>query len=556
MLSTRAQIKIKYILDQVFAAALLVVLSPWLLVIAVLIKLDSRGSVLFCQQRIGWQKRQFTVIKFRTMVKDADRLLNNDGTPRCSRVTRLGAILRRTSLDELPQLLNILLGQMSFVGPRPGPAERHQHFTPSQQRRCEMKPGITGLAQVSGRNTLPWSRRVELDIQYVDGYSLWLDIRILLSTLRVVLTGEGTVLDRNLQQADDISQPIIELQHRPSQHDLPFPRIEPAMVDHYRKEIGYEQVLGAINESLAESHDRELSDLDEEYSTIHVIGVPRSGTTLLTQLISSTLDVGYINNLIAAYWRVPCYGIRLSEKLLAGARPASFRSDFGRTASIQEPHEFGYFWTHLLGYPEMAEQAIDFEQSIDRERLRRVLLNMAHTFGKPIVFKSFMLAWHLKMMQQTMPKSIFLWIRRDRIDNALSIAKAREAQLGSVEKWISIKPREYAWLRNAPVPTQIAGQIFFTELAIARQVELIGGRNVLEIEYQQMCANPQGVIERLRDLLRRDGQEVRQIALAPEKFEISSPRSTDHPLYGPIKDAIEKFEQERSNVDDTLRRAG
>ena len=303
MISPSTQLKFKYAFDRLLAAAALIMLSPFLLLIALLIKLDSRGSALFCQHRIGFQGKQFTVFKFRTMVQNADELLDTRGVPTADRITRVGHWLRRMSLDELPQLINILLGDMAVVGPRPGPAERHQRYTPWQQRRCEVRPGVTGLAQVSGRNTLPWSRRVELDIEYVDNYSWALDLRILLKTILVVFSGDGIVLDRNPGQADDIGQSAIPTSVASEARNaaLPFHRIEPELVGAYRKDASFEHVLKALNDSLAECHDRELLDLEERFPTIHVIGAPRSGTTLLTQLVSSSLDVGYINNLIAAF---------------------------------------------------------------------------------------------------------------------------------------------------------------------------------------------------------------------------------------------------------------
>lgn len=318
-------------------------------------------------------------------------------------------------------------------------------------------------------------------------------------------------------------------------------RIAPTLIGHYKKDESYEQMLLALNQSLASSHDQNLLELPEDYSTIHILGAPRSGTTLLSQLISANLDVGYINNFIASFWRAPCYGIQLSEKLLAGARPASYRSDLGRTTSIQEPHEFGYFWRYFLGYPEMAEQPAGFEQLIDWVRLRKVLINMTHAFDKPLVFKSFLLIWHLKRMQQVLPKSIFLWIRRDAIDNGLSILKAREAQLGSIDKWISLKPKEYDWLQHQPVPSQIAGQIFFTERAIADQVELIGSNNTLIIEYRDLCTNPQGVLEQLLAVLKNNGQTVKQINSPPAQFPFSA-SPTEHYLRDQLRVAYENLQ--------------
>jgi lipopolysaccharide/colanic/teichoic acid biosynthesis glycosyltransferase len=138
---------------------------------------------------------------------DADSMLEPDGRALVNRITGVGRLLRFLSLDELPQLVNILRGEMSFVGPRPVLVEHWQRYTDRQRLRFDMRPGITGLAQVSGRNTLPWSRRIELDLHYIEYFSLWLDCRILARTVRAVALREGVVLDRNPEEVDDLPPP-------------------------------------------------------------------------------------------------------------------------------------------------------------------------------------------------------------------------------------------------------------------------------------------------------------------------------------------------------------
>lgn len=271
MLSRSHMIAAKYAFDRAAALVLLVLLSPLLLAISIAVKLDSLGSVLFRQERIGWGGQRFTVLKFRTMVQQADLLLDSTGMPTRNRITRIGHWLRKTSLDELPQLINIVLGQMSFIGPRPCLEDRHQQFSAEQQRRCAMRPGVTGLAQVTGRNTLPWSRRVELDIQYIDQYSWSLDLRVFVRTVKTVLTGAGIILDRNPQDVDDLPPLVAVGGAIAPDDDLPFRRVEPPCLKEYQKEPGFELLLKTINSSLAGSHDRELSELPEDYSTIHII---------------------------------------------------------------------------------------------------------------------------------------------------------------------------------------------------------------------------------------------------------------------------------------------
>ena len=189
-------------IDVAVASVLLVVLSPLMAAIAVLIKATSPGPVLFRQIRCGLHGRPFTFLKFRSMRTDAERLkaalaaFNEMDGPAFKmtndpRVTPVGRWLRRTSLDELPQLWNILKGDMSFVGPRPAVVEEVRQYEPWQRRRLSMPPGLTCLWQVSGRNELTFNEWMQLDLQYIDNWSLWLDLKIVLKTIPAVLLGRG-----------------------------------------------------------------------------------------------------------------------------------------------------------------------------------------------------------------------------------------------------------------------------------------------------------------------------------------------------------------------------
>ena len=206
MLSRNAQKRIKGFCDRVLSCVLLVVLSPLFLVLAILVKAGDRGPVFFKQDRPGLGGKRFDIWKFRTMIPDADRHLDKNGrvSGDVDRITKVGRFLRSLSLDELPQLINIFRGEMSFIGPRPALIEHLERYTEEQRQRLDMKPGITGLAQVNGRNTLTWSKRIEFDLQYIQDYSLLLDVKILLKTMKVVLFREGIVLDRNPDFADDL----------------------------------------------------------------------------------------------------------------------------------------------------------------------------------------------------------------------------------------------------------------------------------------------------------------------------------------------------------------
>ncbi|MFI8849309.1 sugar transferase [Streptomyces sp. 891-h] len=199
---TGARRAVKEVVDRMGAALLLMLFAPLMVLVGLLVLADSRGGAFYRQRRVGKDGREFTILKFRTMVAGADRARaaladRNEGAGllfklrRDPRVTRVGAVLRRYSIDELPQLFNVLTGSMSLVGPRPPLPEESAAYGPDIRRRLLVKPGLTGLWQISGRSDLPWEEAVRLDLRYVEDWSLALDAVILWKTLRAVLQGQG-----------------------------------------------------------------------------------------------------------------------------------------------------------------------------------------------------------------------------------------------------------------------------------------------------------------------------------------------------------------------------
>ena len=180
---------VKRIFDILLAGLGLIVLSPVFIFIAIAIRIKLGRPVMFKQMRPGLQGRSFFMYKFRTMTGKRDE--NGVLLPDEMRLTRLGKFLRSSSLDELPELFNVLKGDMSLVGPRPLLMQYLQRYTPEQARRHEVKPGITGWAQVNGRNAISWAEKFVLDVWYVDNCSLWLDIKILFMTVLKVFQREG-----------------------------------------------------------------------------------------------------------------------------------------------------------------------------------------------------------------------------------------------------------------------------------------------------------------------------------------------------------------------------
>jgi len=195
-------LKIKDIFDLIFSIIILIFITPFLLIIALLIKLEDNGPVLFKQERIGLNGRRFVFFKFRSMIVNAEAIqeqlmdknevdgpvfkIEND-----PRITKIGKFLRKTSLDELPQFYNVLKGDMSVVGPRPPLLREVQQYDRSQLRRLSMKPGITCIWQVAGRNTVSFEEWMSMDLKYIDNWSLWLDFKIALATVVVIFKANG-----------------------------------------------------------------------------------------------------------------------------------------------------------------------------------------------------------------------------------------------------------------------------------------------------------------------------------------------------------------------------
>lgn len=180
---------IKRCFDVLVGLIILIVLLPIYILVALLIWVFMGRPIFFVQKRAGLHGKPFNIVKFRTMKELFDK--KGERLPDEKRITRIGRFLRATSLDELPQVFNVLKGEMSIVGPRPQMYEFIEHYSDLQMRRHEVQPGITGLAQVSGRNNLSWDEKFKLDLEYVDNHSIFMDLKIILKTVVVILKREG-----------------------------------------------------------------------------------------------------------------------------------------------------------------------------------------------------------------------------------------------------------------------------------------------------------------------------------------------------------------------------
>lgn len=190
---------IKRLIDIILSLIVLVLFLPVWIIVAILIKVTSKGPIFFLQDRPGQHKEIFKVYKYRTMKIGSEKMIKGQEVMKDDdRVTSIGKFLRRTKLDEIPQVLNVLKGEMSLVGPRPERIASLDDYDDEISKRLNMKPGMTGLAQVSGNIYLTLQDRYKFDVYYIENYSLWLDIKIILRTVGVVLFGEDSYIDKCL----------------------------------------------------------------------------------------------------------------------------------------------------------------------------------------------------------------------------------------------------------------------------------------------------------------------------------------------------------------------
>ena len=188
-ISRKLRVTMKRLVDIFIASIALIILLPIFILVAYKVRRNLGSPIFFYQERPGKDAKVFKMIKFRSMLDAIDK--DGNPLPDEQRITSFGKKLRSTTLDEMPQLINVLKGDMSIVGPRPQMKDFLEHYTPEQMRRHEVCPGMTGLAQVSGRNHLSWEEKFELDVKYVDSHTIWLDFKIMLKTFIVMLKKEG-----------------------------------------------------------------------------------------------------------------------------------------------------------------------------------------------------------------------------------------------------------------------------------------------------------------------------------------------------------------------------
>lgn len=267
----------------------------------------------------------------------------------------------------------------------------------------------------------------------------------------------------------------------------------------YRKDEESEERLRHMNLALAALEER--APHPQDYPTLFIFGLPRSGTTLTYQLLTQSLDLGYVNNLIARFWLAPQHGIALSEAVLGSPPEATFRSDFGKSEGPYGPHEFAYFWHHWLKVVDV-EDMLAFDQSrddIDWAALGDTVRCMQDMFGRGIVFKTLHAANHMRAFATTFAMPLFIYVERDPVDVALSLLGTRIAYYGRPDVWWSIYPPDYRELAALPFPQQIAGQVRSLRTTYEREMRRVPPELVLRVHYAELCSSPGEVVALVQD---------------------------------------------------------
>ncbi|MBS3742319.1 MAG: sulfotransferase [Candidatus Cloacimonetes bacterium] len=276
--------------------------------------------------------------------------------------------------------------------------------------------------------------------------------------------------------------------------------------DFYKKRIGKytkskeeEDFLLNTNKILQDMEKEWYKDYDIKYPFIFVFGLPRSGTTLLSQFIAHSFKISYINNIMARFWLAPIHGIRLSKNILGNEKTTTYNSDYARTHELSDIHEFGYFWRHWLLKNKISgiTNIEDIEKKIEWQQLKIVLANIQNEFKNPMIFKNIFGSYHMEKLISLLEKVIFVYIERDELDVALSILKARKKYYKDLNTWWSYMPPEYPLLKNFPCEKQIAGQIYYLKKFYNKKVNT-NPEHIVCVTYKELCNEPSNVAKKIQ----------------------------------------------------------
>lgn len=300
----------------------------------------------------------------------------------------------------------------------------------------------------------------------------------------------------------------------------------------YRKDEKSEDFLVNLNDALLalELDLVEQNQKDQNFPLIFVYGCPRAGTTLTTQLIARGLQVGYMNNLSARFWKAPNVGVKLSHQILGRERKVETFSHFGQTDGLNNVHDFGYFWRKWL-HMENVDSVCEVESEknkIDWTALSLVTNSLKHEFQSPVVMKNILGAHHFSSLNQNLGPIIWVRITRDEIDNAISIVNAREKFYDDRDVWWSCAPPEFHQLAGLSWNEQISGQVYYLNKFYDSLRSQPSSNRIIEFNYQKLCSNPEALLHEI--ISKAEGLYNFKISMSGEKIEPLEQREyRDHP---------------------------
>jgi hypothetical protein len=283
---------------------------------------------------------------------------------------------------------------------------------------------------------------------------------------------------------------------------------EPFTQERYLKDPLHEETLKIMNDCLADRATKGLGSLhNKERAIIILVGAPRAGTTLIYQYVSSYFDLFYPNNLIAKFFKAPLFGLELSKSLLKNTFKSSFRSNYGQTDQIEEPHEFGYFWNHFLKYEDLRGKHKDHENNIDWKNLVNILNELGQRSAKSSVYKGYLLSFHARRFYEEFDKVIFIHVKRSLDANITSLLKYRTTVMGDINSDVSIQPRKE--LPKVLTPFSSArDQILQLNKEYSEELSPLPSLNRIEINYEDFCDNPIALMNEIEDRLHEMNVEV------------------------------------------------
>ena len=299
-------------------------------------------------------------------------------------------------------------------------------------------------------------------------------------------------------------------------------RKDPKVTAKFQKNKDDEQFLRDLNTALTDLEESLQESTNDTFPIIFVLGVPRSGTTLLSQSLISKFDIGYVSNFVAAFWDAPLCGIRLAKKLDKGAFESSYESLFGQTSSVWEPHEFGYFWSSHLKYSEHKFGCGGNLTDDEWQFLANKLENMAAVSGKPFLHKNLLCNWHAARLASLVDNPYFIVVKRDPVDNALSLLELRKKMLGDTTDWASARPEAYDWLKRQTLWIQLAGQVNYLQAELDAQTASIPKDKILEIDLEDFCQNPDSQLIRVETMIKNTHPIQRRQTNFEKQFNYNS----------------------------------